>query len=179
VTAPVRIRVAEPADAARIASFGARAFRDTFAADNRPEDMAAYLAETFGEARQLAELHDARSTYLVAERDGAGGAAEVVGYARVLESEAPTCVPVTPAAEISRLYTQRDLIGRGVGAALMTACLAHARTLGARAVWLGVWEHNPRAIAFYERWGFEGVGTYPFVLGTDVQTDHIMARTLE
>jgi len=174
--APLRIRVATEEDAARIAAFGAQGFHDTFAADNRPEDMAAYLAQTFGERQQRAELRDPRSTYLLVERDGD---AEVAGYARVLASETPTCVPVRPAVEIARLYSRRDLIGQGIGAALMTACLAHARTLGARAVWLGVWERNTRAIAFYERWGFRQVGTYPFVLGADVQTDHIMAREIE
>jgi ribosomal protein S18 acetylase RimI-like enzyme len=177
--ARVRIRIAAPADAARIAAFGAQGFHDTFAVDNRPEDMAAYLAETFGEPQQLAELRDPRSTYLIAEREVDAGHAEMVGYARVLASETPACVPTTPAVEIARLYARRDVIGQGVGSALITACLAHARALGARAVWLGVWEHNARAIAFYERWGFEDVGAYPFVLGADVQTDRIMARPLE
>jgi len=178
VAAAVRIRVAEAADAAEIAAFGAQGFHDTFAADNRPEDMAAYLAETFGEAQQLAELRDPGASYLVAEREGDAGARELLGYARVRTSETPSCVRVLPAAEIARLYARRDLIGQGVGAALMIACLAHARELGARAVWLGVWEHNTRAIAFYERWGFEDVGSYPFVLGADVQTDRIMMRAI-
>jgi len=44
-------------------------------------------------------------------------------------------------------------------------------------VWLGVWEHNPRAIAFYRKWGFEAVGEHVFVVGTDPQRDLVMTRS--
>jgi GNAT superfamily N-acetyltransferase len=175
---PLRIRRAVPADAALLAAFGRQAFHDTFAADNRPEDMAAYLAATFGEARQRAELLDPGSTYLVAEHDDGAGA-DMVGYARLRTGDAPAVVRAAPAVEIARFYARRDMMGRGVGASLMVACLAQAGALGARAAWLGVWEHNTRAIAFYERWGFADVGTCEFVLGEDVQTDRIMARAIE
>ena len=174
---PVRVRRASVDDAARLAEFGRQAFHDTFAADNRPEDMAAYLDATFGEPQQRAELLDARATYLVAEREAADGA-DMVGYARIGAGEPPEGIRA-PAVEIRRFYARRDTIGQGVGAALMTACLDHARALGAQGVWLGVWERNARAIAFYERWGFVDVGSCTFVLGEDVQTDRIMARALD
>jgi GNAT superfamily N-acetyltransferase len=175
---PVRVRRAAPDDAARLAEFGRQAFHDTFAADNRPEDMAAYLAATFGEAQQRAELLDPCSTYLVAERVGGDGA-DLLGYARLRTGDAPDVVRTTPAVEIARFYARRDMVGQGIGASLMGACLALARELGARAAWLGVWEHNVRAIAFYARWGFVDVGTCEFVLGTDVQTDRIMVRAID
>ena len=176
--APLRIRVATEEDAARIAAFGAQGFHDTFAADNRPEDMAAYLAQTFGERQQRAELRDPRSAYLVAERGADDASAEMVGYCRVMESEPPASVTARPAVEIARLYARSDVIGQGVGASLMRAALARAGSLGARAVWLGVWEHNTRAIAFYERWGFTDVGALEFVLGADVQTDRVMVKAI-
>ena len=45
-------------------------------------------------------------------------------------------------------------------------------------LWLGVWEHNLRAIAFYRKCGFVQCGAQPFLLGTDLQTDWDMNRTL-
>jgi diamine N-acetyltransferase len=176
-TIAVRIRRASIDDAARLAEFGRQAFHDTFAADNRPEDMAAYLDATFGEERQRAELLDPCSTYLVAERAEDG--VDLLGYARLRMGDAPDVVRAAPAVEIARFYARRDMVGQGIGASLMRACLAHARTLGARAAWLGVWEHNARAIAFYARWGFADVGTLEFVLGEDVQTDRIMTRAID
>ena len=58
----------------------------------------------------------------------------------------------------------------------MRASLDAARSAGHRTIWLGVWERNARAISFYERWVFEKVGDHVFRLGSDDQTDLIMAR---
>lgn len=49
--------------------------------------------------------------------------------------------------------------GRGVGKALMTAAVEQAdRWLGLRRLELTVWSDNARAIALYERFGFEREG---------------------
>ena len=58
----------------------------------------------------------------------------------------------------------------------MQAALQEARGGGYDVIWLGVWQENPRAVAFYERWGFQKVGTHVFRLGDDPQTDWIMQR---
>ena len=58
----------------------------------------------------------------------------------------------------------------------MRRCLEEAAARGRRTIWLGVWEHNAQAIAFYRRWGFADVGTTTFLLGKDSQTDRVMTR---
>lgn len=156
-----------------LATLAAAAFRDTFAADNDPRDMADYLAGAFGPALQRAELADPSVTVLLAERGGA-----VAGYAMLVEGSAAPCVRSAGALEIARLYSVKASIGTGVGSALMRACLDEATSRGRDALWLGVWERNHRAIAFYERWGFTDVGSQPFTLGSDVQTDRVMMRRL-
>lgn len=167
------IRRATPADANLLAEFGARTFSDTFAADNTPEDMAAYLAAAFSPSMQAAELADPRATLLVAEAEG-----EVAGYAHLRAGEAPGCVSGDKPVEIVRLYAGRAYHGRGVGAALMRACLEAAQEAGGATLWLGVWERNARARAFYGRWGFREVGAHEFRLGTDMQTDILMEKAL-
>lgn len=170
----IGIRIAEPGDQGLLAEIGARTFRQAFARDNTPEDMAAYLAASFSPALQAAELADPDSTFLLAEAQG-----ETVGYARVLRAPAPVCIPGLLPIEIRRLYAVGSWIGRGVGAALMRACLAHALHRGCDVIWLDVWERNAPAIAFYTRWGFEEVGSQPFVLGSDVQRDLLLARAVQ
>jgi ribosomal protein S18 acetylase RimI-like enzyme len=81
--------------------------------------------------------------------------------------------------EIVRFYVDRAWRGTGLAAALMDAAAEEARGRGARSLWLGVWERNPRAIRFYEKCGFRDVGSQDFVLGSDVQRDRVMARHLE
>jgi ribosomal protein S18 acetylase RimI-like enzyme len=170
------IRRATPADAAVLAAFAEEAFVHAFAADNAADDMAAYLADAFGELQQREELADSSRIVLLAERDG-----ELAGYAMLNDGvmpAGPVSASLTNAIEIARLYSGRRWIGTGVGATLMQSCLDIASSRGRAWIWLGVWEQNARAIAFYSRWGFGDVGSQSFQLGTDVQTDRIMARRL-
>ena len=78
--------------------------------------------------------------------------------------------------ELKRLYVARAWHGQGVAQALMDAALDTARARGAQTLWLGVWERNPRAVAFYAKYGFVRVGEHTFVLGGDAQTDWLFAR---
>ena len=61
----------------------------------------------------------------------------------------------------------------------MQAAIDEAQRRGHDTLWLGVWEHNPRARAFYRKWGFVEVGTHIFVLGSDPQTDILMQRVMD
>jgi ribosomal protein S18 acetylase RimI-like enzyme len=58
----------------------------------------------------------------------------------------------------------------------MGACLGEIAARGADVAWLGVWEHNPRAIAFYRKWGFVEVGEHTFPVGDDPQRDLVLCR---
>lgn len=167
------IRRADAADAGLLAELGARTFSETFAASNKPEDMAAYLASSFGHARQAAELADPRSVFLIAE---VGGAA--VGYAQLRSGGAPDAVAGDEPIELVRLYVSQEWLGRRVSEALMRACLDEARRRGGRTLWLGVWERNDRARAFYRKWEFRDVGEHAFQLGGDRQNDILMQRPL-
>jgi ribosomal protein S18 acetylase RimI-like enzyme len=166
------IRRAVPADAPALAALGERTFRETFGASNRPEDLAAHVAATYGADLQAGELVDpGRTTLLVAT-----GAEELIAYAQLRAGEAPACVTGPAPIELLRFYVDQRWHGRGVAAALMAATLEAAAERGAATLWLGVWERNPRAIAFYRKLDFRDLGSHEFVLGTDAQTDRIMAR---
>jgi GNAT superfamily N-acetyltransferase len=169
----VTVRRANLNDANLLAELGARTFEDTFAVDNTSEDMAAYLAENFNLARQTAELDHRDSTFLIAE---VGGVA--AGYAKLHASEPPDEVQGSPSIELVRLYAAQEWLGRGVGQVLMRACLDEARSAGYKTLWLGVWERNSRAQAFYRKWDFRAVGEHMFQLGSDQQRDILMERTL-
>lgn len=169
--AAFEIRRAAAADARRLAELGAKTFSETFAADNTPENMAAYLALSFGPGIQARELADPRSVFLIAE---AGGAA--AGYARLRFGPAPASIPGKEPAEIVRFYACKGWIGKGLGSQLMRACLDEAGRARCDVIWLDVWERNPRAIAFYRKWEFREAGGQIFRLGEDAQRDLLMAR---
>ena len=114
-----------------------------------------------------------RETFVAATEGG-----RLIGFVQLLAGEAPPSVRGPAPIELLRLYVARHYHGRGVAQALMAAALEAAADQGAQTVWLGDWERNPRAIAFYRKCGFEDVGSQVFILGTDRQTDRVMARPL-
>jgi ribosomal protein S18 acetylase RimI-like enzyme len=181
VTAPAApaIRRALPADAAALAGFAARLFRETYgpAADpalsggSRAEDVEAYVGPHFTPARQAAELADpALTTFVAVASNGA-----FAGYAQ-LRAPSPHPAAGPRGAELARLYVDPAWQGRGVADALMAAVTAAAREGGAPALWLAVLRRNARAVAFYHRHGFTPAGTSTFPMGAEVQHDWIMTR---
>jgi ribosomal protein S18 acetylase RimI-like enzyme len=170
------VRRATTADAPRLSQLGATIFRETFERENTPEDMARYVAEAFTPDRQTAEISDPEGTVLVAERAGKSGDAELVGYVHMVAGPAPATVQGPAPLELKRLYVARAWHGQGVAQTLMDAALDAARARGAQTMWLGVWERNPRAVAFYRKYGFTRVGEHTFILGADAQTDWVLAR---
>jgi ribosomal protein S18 acetylase RimI-like enzyme len=169
----LNIRRARVEDAKLLAELGAQTFAETFTDDNKPEDMAAYLAASFNLEKLTVELTDPLSIFFIAE--GGGHAA---GYAKIHAGEALEGVENQKPIELVRLYVSRKWLGRGVGQALMQRCLNEARKLGFQTIWLGVWEHNSRALAFYRKWDFHEVGEHTFQLGSDQQRDILMQRAI-
>ena len=168
------IRRATPEDAARLAEFGARTFFETFAADNTPEDMASHLASAWSPSLQDAELRDPLLDTLLAVEPGGA----LAGFAQLRAEYAPACVQTLQPIELKRFYVDKPFQGRGLARALMDEVERAARARGARELWLGVFERNLRAQAFYRKCGFEKVGTQIFVVGSDPQRDHVMLRVL-
>lgn len=171
----MQVRHAIADDVPALAALAGRSFRSAFAAENAPADIDAYVSEAFSPDKLRRELADARNVFLLAGTAGN----EIAGYAKLRIGPADVSVGGPDPVEIERLYVDPETIGRGIGATLMRACLDEAAARGHRTVWLGVWVHNARAIAFYERWGFRTVGSHVFRLGSDDQTDLIMERSVD
>lgn len=168
------IRAARVPDAPWLAALAERTFRETYSAHNTPENMERYVAEHFGLARQEAELRDPRVLTLVAEVDG-----QPAGYVQLGRGASPASVTGAKPMEIARFYVDRPWHGTGLARQLMDAAADSARAEGARTLWLGVWERNPRAIAFYRKCGFREAGVQTFVLGDDHQRDLVLALPLD
>ncbi len=159
-----------PAQAAQLAEFGARTFYESFAADNTVEDMRAHLDLAWSPEKQLAELHNPDiDTFVIA--DGAG---VWLGFAQLRANKVSDGVPAQGSVELWRFYVDQPYHGKGVAGALMDGAKDRARRRGATSLWLGVWERNERAKAFYAKHGFSRVGRQVFVVGSDPQTDHVM-----
>jgi GNAT superfamily N-acetyltransferase len=170
----LEIRRATVADATALSEFGARTFFETFAADNTPADMQRHLDSAWRPELQRAEILDPDHDTLLAVNDRG----ILAGFAQLHAGRAPAGVATMQPVELKRFYVDKPWQGKGLASRLMEAVLEYARTRDARELWLGVWERNVRAQAFYRKQGFREVGTQIFVVGNDPQTDLVMLREL-
>jgi ribosomal protein S18 acetylase RimI-like enzyme len=165
------VRRAESGDARRLAALAEATFRATFSAQNAREDIDLHCRNTYGEAIQAGEIADPDTVILLGEQDE-----KLVGYAQLRWRKAPGCVRAEAPGEIQRLYVVSNAHGQGIAHDLMNACLEEMTRRRSDVAWLGVWERNARAIAFYRKFGFAEVGEHVFLLGKDRQRDIVMAR---
>jgi ribosomal protein S18 acetylase RimI-like enzyme len=167
------IRKATVKDATIVASFGARTFEEAFGSQNTKEDMEAYLSSNFNEERIRSQLSDESSNFLLVYKEN-----RLIGYSMLHAGDAPDAVSGLKPIELVRIYIDGIHKGKGHGSRLMEACVQAAAETDHDVIWLGVWEKNESAIAFYRKWGFEKVGIIEFILGSDVQHDFIMERRI-
>jgi ribosomal protein S18 acetylase RimI-like enzyme len=164
----IAIRRASINDAALLKNIGAQTFQETFAEHNTEDDMRMYVEKNFTVEHLLAELNDDRSEFYIAEHF-----TTAVGYIKLRAGHEPGQLK-DHAIEIERLYSLKNYIGKGVGKILIETAFQKAKEKGFKTIWLGVWEHNKRALDFYRKYGFEKFGSHVFVLGKDEQTDFLM-----
>lgn len=171
----IKIRQATKADAEMLRDLCYQTFWDAFHKHpkNSPEDMADYLAKAFSLEQIKIELADKPAIFLIAEIEN-----EPAGYAKLIIESREEPIKAEKPIELARLYSHQKFLGKGVGTKLMEESFALAEQLNCDAMWLGVWEFNPRAQNFYEKHGFRAIGQHIFQLGTDAQTDLIMIKNL-
>ncbi len=171
--AGLRIRHAAVADRDLLITLGIQTFRETFDEVNTEDDMLAYLNKSFSVQQLEKELSEEDSTFfLVFDNE------QAVGYARMRTSHNHENPEDEHTIEIERLYVLKSHLGKQVGKVLMETCLAFAAAKKHASIWLGVWEHNHRALRFYEKWNFKKFSSHVFMLGNDPQTDLLLKRDL-
>ena len=146
-------------------------FVDTFSKQNNPTDIAAYLNRAFNENQLSLELDNPETCFYFISRGE-----EILGYLKINTGEAQSDRVLDDALEIERIYVTERSQGKGLGKLLMQFALDQAKTKELTNIWLGVWEKNEKAIAFYRHHGFEVFADHPFKLGGDLQRDLLMKR---
>jgi diamine N-acetyltransferase len=166
------IRAGE-ADIDVLITIGKQTFFETFEGTASDENLQKYLDSTFTTSRLTDEIRcEGSFFYLLTAND------EVIGYMKVNIGEAQNEFRYSDSFEIERLYIVKSWWGKTAGNTLFDYAIRLAKQMNIQMIWLGVWEHNARAIRFYEKYGFEVFGRHPFAVGEDVQTDLLMRMHL-
>lgn len=163
-------------DLIKLQAISRSTFAQTFDEHNNPEDMQAYLDNSFSAEKLSAELNNQNSAFYFAVDNSINS---VVGYLKVNTGDAQSEKKDLDAFEIERIYVDKTYFGKKVGQLLFDKAIDIAKSKKVSYVWLGVWEENHRALAFYTKNGFKAFDKHIFKLGNDEQTDIMMMLILD
>lgn len=147
-------------------------FNETFKNQNSHENMKAYLERAFNLNQLEKELSNISSEfYFIYVNE------EIAGYLKVNTHDAQTEMMGNDSLEIERIYIKGKFQKHGLGKFLLNKAMEIAMERNKKSIWLGVWERNENAIAFYKKMGFVQTGTHSFYMGDEEQKDFIMTKT--
>lgn len=149
-------------------------FNDTFKHQNSPENMNAYLERAFNVKQLEKELSNISSHFFFVYFTN-----EVAGYLKVNTNNAQSEEMGDESLEIERIYIKNKFQKHGLGKYLLNKAMEMAMECNKKNIWLGVWEKNENAIAFYKKMGFVQTGAHSFYMGDEEQIDFIMTKTLK
>ncbi|MBN1984806.1 MAG: GNAT family N-acetyltransferase [Prolixibacteraceae bacterium] len=170
----LQIKKVSDKELARLQKIGVETFAETFSSENSEENMQEYLKSEFSAEKLKADLADKNVEFYFAELDG-----KVTGYLKINFGPSQTEIKNENSLEIERIYVLEEFHGKKAGQFLFEKAMETAKEKKVDYVWLGVWEHNPRAIRFYEKNGFVAFDKHIFKLGKDRQTDIMMKRMVK
>ena len=166
----VRVR---PEDASRLQAVSTKTFVETFASQNSEENIRNYMTGAFSETQLGMELHMDQSAFYFLKVDE-----QVIGYFKLNFGAAQTEFQEESAMEIERIYVLNQFHRSGFGQRMLNEAIDIAGGLKINYLWLGVWEKNAKAIAFYKKNNFFTTGSHLFMMGPESQTDLIMKKIL-
>ncbi|MCW3790508.1 GNAT family N-acetyltransferase [Paenibacillus sp. LS1] len=169
----IRIEICTVEQVCELQKISYETFNETFKAQNSPENMKAYLEKAFNRERLESELSIADSQFLFIYVNH-----KVAGYMKVNINDAQSEKMGEGSLEIERVYIKKEFQKHGLGKVLLHKAIEMATEHQKRNIWLGVWEKNENAIAFYENMGFVQTGAHAFVMGDEEQIDFIMTKTI-
>lgn len=170
----IEIRKCTLEDLSMLQKMSIETFRDTFKDHNTAEDLQNYLERAYNTEQLRTELLNKDSAFYFIYYN-----TELAGYLKININEAQTETNGTDSLEVEKIYIRTGFKGKGIGTALIQKSTELAEKYQKNRIWLGVWEQNFAAIAFYERLGFVQTSTHTFFMGDNEQIDFIMTKELK
>lgn len=170
----IKIQKCNEEDLKTLQEISIETFNDTFKDQNSPENMNAYLERAFNLKQLERELSNNYSQFFFVYYYD-----EVAGYLKVNANDAQSEEMGEESLEIERIYIKKKFQKHGLGKVLLNKAIEIAMESNKEKIWLGVWEKNENAIAFYKKMGFVQTGAHSFYMGDEEQIDFIMTKTLK
>jgi diamine N-acetyltransferase len=170
----IRLTKCTHGDLHKLQEISNETFNDTFKEQNTPENMETYLERAFNLNQLEKELSNPSSEFYFVFFNN-----ELAGYLKVNINDAQSEDMGNEALEVERIYIKRNFQKHGLGKYLLNKAIEVANVPNKTKVWLGVWEKNESAIAFYKKMGFVEIGAHSFYMGDEEQMDIIMTLAIQ
>lgn len=176
----IRIQALDETHCAQLVALSRATFADTFGSASGEENVNAYMDVAYHPDQLARELRDPNSLFFFAYdvTDGAPGAGEPIAYLKLAVEDSQSEHPFANAGEVMRIYVMPEAKGKKIGSTLLAFAEEIFAALGKDVVWLGVWEYNYPAQAFYARHGYRRFGEHSFPVGDDPQVDWMLSKPL-
>ena len=169
----INIKKCNVEDLPKLLEISYETFNETFKKQNSPENIKAYLERAFNLKQLEKELSNISSQFFFVYLNN-----EVAGYLKININDAQSEEMSDESLEIERIYIKRKFQKHGLGMYLLNKAIEIAMEFNKKKIWLGVWEKNENAIAFYEKMGFVQTGSHSFYMGNEEQVGFVMTKIL-
>lgn len=144
-------------------------FLESFAEFNTEENLKDYFEKAFSITSLMNQINNPNTRFYFIHQDQ-----ELCAYFKINIGESQTEIKAEEGLELERIYIYQKYQSQGLGKTILNEVKIKALLEDKKYIWLGVWEHNLRAIKFYENFGFHKFDSHIYVMGDDPQIDLMM-----
>lgn len=148
-------------------------FLESFAEFNTEKNLKDYFEKAFSITSLMNQINNPNIRFYFVYQDQ-----ELCAYFKINIGESQTEIQAEEGLELERIYLYQKHQNQGLGKNILHEVKIKALMEDKKYIWLGVWEHNLRAIKFYENYGFQKFDSHIYVMGDDPQTDLMMRLTI-
>lgn len=169
----IKITVCQHEQLSLLRDISIKTYRDTFEDSNSEALMLQYFSEAMTPEKLQQELNTVGSHFYFIYLDE-----QLAGFLKVNEDDAQSDDVANNSLEVERFYICKQYLRNGLGKKLMAFAYNLAKQSNKSSLWLGVWQGNVSALAFYKALGFYHIGEHPFDMGGDIQTDLLLKKDI-
>lgn len=168
----LRLREVELCDASSLAAISIEVWIGTYIKQGVSGFFAEYALETFTTQNLQDVIRDPK-THIIVSQNNEG----IDGF---IQMKHPSKGPIDACSdcEIATFYVQPRHHGKGIGQALLKVGCDYANSLGVSSLWLTTNAQNTPAIGFYQRQGFDIIGTTDFRIQDQAYENKVLSLSL-
>lgn len=164
------IQKSSPADAPLLVGLGTKTFLESHGHCTSATDVQTYLDAQYSLSTLEAELSNEENIFHTILFEN-----KAVGYSKIIFNRPHPLIKNTAVTKLERLYILREFYDLKLGKTLFEFNVELSKAANQIGMWLFTWKENHRAIRFYQKAGFEIIGSADFKISeTHSNPNHVM-----